>query len=561
MRSVALLSRISTRLTFLVQGFPSVAEAGGRNLFKPREVPESGHGGPAAIAAALSHAQIHQAGRGQPERADALARIAALRDDWLQRLASYDLAPDLAEDIGSRRWFRGLGTMLGLAALALAFWPDFSSIAAPPAMPLDARARDEFRSQMIAPLALGADSGTHMGPSDLVAPLNAAPERALMQLTATLGQGDSFTRMLQRAGVSPGDAGRVEQLVAGAVPLDQILPGTQVDITLGRRDRPDAARPLDQLSFRARFDLDLSIERGASGLVLVPRPIHVDTTPLRIRGTVGASLYRSARAAGAPIEAIQQYLQVLDQHLSLDTAVEAGDTFDLVVAYRRSGSGEVQVGELLYAGIERGGRPAAQLVRWGNDGQFFEASGMGAQRTGLIMPVVGRITSNFGMRFHPILGYSRLHAGVDIGAAYGSPIYAVGDATVIYSGWHGGHGNYVKLDHGGGYATGYGHMSRIAVSPGLRVRAGQVIGYVGSSGLSTGPHLHYELYRGGTPVDPMSVRFTVNNQVDQKELAAFKARLNALKMLQPGAALASLAPRQAATTASTGGREIDKLGN
>ncbi len=530
-------------------------------MFKPRELPESGQGGPAAIAAALSHAQIQAPGQTAADQPDLLARIAALKNDWLQRLASYDLAPDLAEDIGSRRWFRGLGTMLGLAALAVAFWPDFSSIAAPPAMPLDARARDEFRSQMIAPLALGADSGTHMGPSDLVAPLTAAPERALMQLTATLGQGDSFERMLQRAGVSPGDAGRVEQLVAGAVPLDQILPGTQVDITLGRRDRPDQVRPLDKLSFRARFDLDLSIERGVGGLVLVPRPIHVDTTPLRIRGTVGASLYRSARAAGAPIEAIQQYLQVLDQHLSLDTAVEAGDSFDFVVAYRRSGSGEAQVGELLYAGIERGGKPEAQLVRWGDDGQFFEASGMGAQRTGLIMPVVGHITSNFGMRFHPILGYSRLHAGVDIGAAYGSPIYAVGDATVIFSGWHGGHGNYVKLDHGGGYATGYGHMSRIAVSPGMRVRAGQVIGYVGSSGLSTGPHLHYELYRGGTPVDPMSVRFTVSNQVDQKELAAFKARLQALKMIQPGAALASLAPRQAAATTSTAGREIDKLGN
>ena len=525
------------------------------SLFKPREVPESGHGGPAASAAALTYAQIRHVDNPPdlPQRAKAIAR------DWLYRLQTYDLAPDLAEDIGSRRWFRGLGTLVGLSLFAMAFWPDFGAIAASPAMPLDLRQRDEFRSQTIAPLALGADSGARMGPSALVVPLAAAPERALVQLTATLGQGDSFDRMLQRAGVSPGDAVRVEAMVAGAVPLGDVLPGTQVDITLGKRLAEDQPRPLERLSFRARFDLNLAIERGPAGLVPQPHPIAVDTTPLRIRGTVGSSLYRSARAAGAPIEAIQQYLQVLDQHLSLDTALESGDTFDMVVAYKRSGSGEAQVGDLLYAGIERGGRAEAQLLRWGNDGQFFEASGMGAQRTGLLMPVVGHITSNFGMRFHPILGYSRLHAGVDIGAAYGSPIYAVGDGTVIFAGWHGGHGNYVKLDQGGGYATGYGHMSRIAVSPGTRVRAGQVIGYVGSTGLSTGPHLHYELYRGGTPVDPMSVRFTVNNQVDQKELAAFKARLAALKSVQPGAALVSLAPRQAAV--ATGPREIQKLGN
>jgi murein DD-endopeptidase MepM/ murein hydrolase activator NlpD len=203
--------------------------------------------------------------------------------------------------------------------------------------------------------------------------------------------------------------------------------------------------------------------------------------------------------------------------------------------------------------------PLAQLLRWGSDGQFFEASGMGQQRTGLLMPVVGRITSNFGARRHPILGYTRMHGGVDFGAPSGAPIYAVGDATVAHAGWHGGHGNMVKLDHGNGFGTGYAHMSRIAVSPGTRVRAGQVIGYVGSTGLSTGPHLHYELYKGGAKVNPLSVKFTVSNQVDAKELAAFKAKIAALKAVKPGAAFASLASSPAA--APTPRREIDKLGN
>ena len=532
---------------------------GAHHLFKPRELAEDGHGGPHAGAAVLTNPQPFRTGI-RPDPANFLTRIRHRRDALLHTLASQDWAIDLADDIGSARWFRGLGTLVGLGTLAVMLWPDESVIHAAPAVAIDDAARDEFRSQMVQPLALGGDSGRRMGASAAVKPLAAMPERTSVQLTATLGQGDSFARMLERAGVGPADAAQVAQMVSGVIAPGSIAPGTQVDLTLGQPPAGSNARPLDKLAFRARFDLDLSIARSGSGLVLQQHPIRVDTTPLRIRGTVGTSIYRSARAAGAPIEAIQQYLQVIDQHLSLDSEVSPGDTFDIIVAYRRSASGESKVGELLYAGLESGGRPKGQLVRWGNDGQFFEASGMGAQRTGLLMPVVGRITSSFGARRHPILGYTRMHSGIDFGAGYGSPIYAVGDAVVELAGWHGGHGNYVRLNHGGGYGTGYGHMSRIAVAPGTRVRAGQVIGYVGSTGLSTGPHLHYELYQNGRPVNPLSVRFTVNNQVDAAELASFKARLAALKQVVPGGAMASLAPRQAAVSAAPG-REIDRLGD
>jgi murein DD-endopeptidase MepM/ murein hydrolase activator NlpD len=142
------------------------------------------------------------------------------------------------------------------------------------------------------------------------------------------------------------------------------------------------------------------------------------------------------------------------------------------------------------------------------------------------------------MRRHPVLGYVRLHAGVDFAASWGSPIYAVTDGRVQFAGWHGGHGNYVRLDHGGSIATGYGHMSRIAVTPGMAVRRGQIIGYVGSTGLSTGAHLHYEVYRGGQTVDPMSVRMVPRRQaVDPKQVAAYKARLQALLSVHPGTVL------------------------
>ncbi len=538
-------------------------------MFKPREQGIGGFvggelGGPGNGAAALSWTSVAADDAPRSYLLDAEAKGLAPR--WLiwknritARLHRADWTPDLAEDIGSTRWFRGLGTMVALGGLALASWPDFSAVEAATTMPLDRVARDEFRSQVVQPLALGGDSGRHMGMSAVVVPLNAAPERAAIDITATLGQGDSFARMLTRAGLGQGEAGQVAAMVASQVPLSEIAPGTRVAITLGKRPAPNQPRLLSKLDFRARFDLALGVKRGSGGLALVTKPIMIDSTPLRIRGVIGEGLYRSARAAGAPIEAIQQYLHALDAHLSLDADMQTGDTFDLVVAYRRSATGEAQVGDLQFAGLERGGKPVAQLLRWGSDGQFFEASAMGQRRTGLLMPVVGRITSGFGSRRHPVLGYTRMHSGVDFGAPYGSPIFAVGDATVGYAGWHGGHGNFVKLEHGNGYGTGYGHMSRIAVSVGSRVRAGQVIGYVGSTGLSTGPHLHYELYQNGAKVNPLSVKFTVSNDVDQAELIAFRAKLVQFKAVVPGAAFASLAQRAAPRPVPH--REIDRVSN
>ena len=519
-------------------------------MFRPIDQAEFIQAGPPGSAAALSIAQILP-DRAGPGAADALRSRLGHCKAWVEaHCHRIDLAPDLAEDIGSARWFRGFGTMLGLAVAALSFWPDFSAVEAATARPVDSASRDEFRSQMIMPLALGGDSGRRMGATSAVLPLASAPERSMIQLVATLGQGDSFGRMLQRAGVGASDAARVSELVAGRVALGKIGPGTRFDITLGRRTADAGPRPLDKLAFRARFDLDLAVNRRGAALVLAPHPIAVDATPLRIRGAVGPSLYRSARAAGAPVKAIQQYLQTLDSHLSLDSDIAPTDQFDFIVAYQRSASGESETGQLMFAGLERAGQPLAQLLRWGSEGRFYEASGFNSHQAAVYAPVAGRLTSGFGLRRHPILGYTRMHAGVDFGAAWGSPIFAVSDGLVVYAGRHGGHGNYVRLEHGGALGTGYGHMSRIAVSPGARVHAGQVIGYVGSSGLSTGPHLHYEVYENGRTVNPLSVRFTVNTQVDAKQLASFKARLAQLKMIAPGAALKSLAPKQAVPRSS-----------
>jgi murein DD-endopeptidase MepM/ murein hydrolase activator NlpD len=507
--------------------------------------------------AQLSHAQIAPESARPSLVAGVAVRYAEWRERASARLASLDLVPDLAQDVGSRRWLRGAGTLLGLSAIALAGWPGFAPVEAAPLMVIDDPVRDEFRSQMIMPLALGGDSGRRMGATAAVVPLKSAPERPRLDLEATLARGDSFERMLERAGVGPAEADLIASLVASEIPLGEIAPGTKLDIALGRRPAPDANRPLEALSFRARFDLQLAVERKGGRLALDPRPIRVDSTPLRIRGMVGPSLSRSARAAGAPPSSVQQYLRALGAEVDLDSAIAAGDEFDLVVEYRRAATGEVEAGKLLYAALIRDGKPRKQLLRWGGDGRFYEASGVGEQRSGLLAPVPGRVTSGYGMRRHPILGYRRMHAGIDFKASHGTPIYAVSDGTVAYAGRHGGHGNYVKLSHGSGLATGYGHMSRIAVSNGARVRRGQVIGYVGSTGLSTGPHLHYEMYRNGATVNPASVSFVTRAQLSGRELASFRARLADLQRIEPGAALASLAPDSSAEKEPV--REIDRL--
>ncbi len=467
------------------------------------------------------------------------------------------LAIDLGRAVGSRRWLTGMAALVVLTALALAAVPDMSPLAAAPPVNLRAREADEFRSLGIAPLALGADSGRRMGATVAVTPLKATPERPRIDLQARFASGDTYERLLGRAGLGGAEAALVARLIGGAMPAGQVAAGTPVDLTLGRRIGPGQPRPLERLGFRARFDLELRVEQQAGRLALVPRPIRVDTTPLRLRGRVGDSLYRSARAAGAPGRAVQQYLRALGS----DARLAADDEYDMVIDWRRAATGEVEEGELLYAGVLRNGRPRHQLLRWGREGKFFEASGVGQQREGMVQPVPGPVTSRYGPRRHPILRFTRLHAGNDYRAGHGTPIHAVTDGTVTYAGRHGGHGNYVRLRHAGGLGTGYAHMSRIAVRNGARVKRGQVIGYVGSTGLSTGPHLHFEVYRGGRTVNPNSVRFVTRAVLEGRELANFRGRLAELQRVEPGAALEPLAPAPAAAAEQEPLREIDRVDN
>ena len=206
--------------------------------------------------------------------------------------------------------------------------------------------------------------------------------------------------------------------------------------------------------------------------------------------------------------------------------ISIADRFDLVVA------GEPGSEQLLYAGLDRMGALDVQLMRWASDGKaaagWVDATGTAAQAEAMRMPVSGGVSSSFGMRTHPVYHRQRFHRGVDLRAGAGTPIHAPAAGRVLYAGWSGGYGRQVRLSHGEGLATTFSHMSRIAAAPGSMVQAGEVIGYVGSTGLSTGPHLHYEVYKNGKAVNPMAARMIGESAMGREERHAFNARLRAL---------------------------------
>jgi murein DD-endopeptidase MepM/ murein hydrolase activator NlpD len=460
------------------------------------------------------------------------------------RFADVDLVVDLGQRIGSRQWFRGLLTCGALCYGAWSLAPGLRPIPGESPAPYNDAQLEAAQPFAVQPLAYGADTGRRMAPTDAVEALSQSPERPIVDLRATLGRGDGVASILQRAGVGGSEADHVATLLAGI--STDLRPGTTVDIRLGRRPDPSVARPLERLAFRARFDLRVEIVRSGGLLELNQIPIRVDETPLRIQGRVGASLYRSARAAGVPARAVEAYIRALNTQVQVPSGIASGDMFDIIIEHRRAATGEVETGNLLYAGLVRSSGRSLQLMQWTNaDGetQWFEASGIGRQTGGgMVQPVPGQVISNYGLRMHPILGYMRMHRGLDFRASYGSPIIAVADGTVARAGWAGGYGNQVRLNHAGGLSTSYSHMSRIAVSPGSRVRQGQVIGYIGSTGLATGPHLHFETYRNGVTINPRAVRFTGRAALSGSDLAAFRTRLRGLLGTPVGSAQAQSRP-------------------
>ena len=495
----------------------------------------------------LRNDQFDQAG-GSAARSTALVLVPEpTRLDRLRHaIESIDWTPDLGARIGSHDWFRGAATCAVLLSATWGLSPGFAQpiVGNTPAA-LAGTPWDNARAQAIAPLAWGADTGQRIAANDLVRPLGETPDRPHLPFSSAMSDGDSLAALLRRAGAAKADVATIADLVGSALPLDDIRPGTRFEGVLGPRARKSDPRPIERLSFQPAFDFRLTITRTAGGLSLQRQAIAIDDTPLRIQGLAGASLYKSLRAAGVPSTAAADYLKAMATRISVGSDVTAGDPFDIILKQRRAATGEVEIGDILFAGLDLGGRKV-QLVKWaGQDGDsgtdedgggdWYDANGGETRRQGFMgMPVSGRISSPYGMRIHPILGFLRMHRGIDIACPYGSPVYAVIEGTVNWAGYKGGYGNFIGIQGQGGIGTGYGHLSRIAVRAGERVSRGELVGYSGNSGLSTGPHLHFETYRGGETVNPRGFSFSSMAALSGSALRAFKAKVAELMAVRPG---------------------------
>ncbi|MBA3834875.1 MAG: M23 family metallopeptidase [Pseudomonadota bacterium] len=356
----------------------------------------------------------------------------------------------------------------------------------------------------------------------------AALARARARYVPAGPSGDSFTLVVDLA------AEPVGSLWLRGVATLALLCGSALALAPGidLASSAHASAPIHSDQFRMNQMLSGGELVGAEDLRGEPLPVSKpviasDSSAIRVQGPVTDGLYWSLRSAGVTSEVAAAYLAALSTRLDVGSEVAPYDRFDLV--FSKDVQGEPQL--LLYAALHRVDGRDVELMRWNVRGRsdWFDSDLSGDQASaGLMAPVAGRITSGFGVRHHPILRFARFHGGIDFGAPSGSPIVAATDGIVVGAGWNGGYGRQVRVAHEGGIVTTYSHMSSMAASPGETVRQGQVIGHVGSTGLSTGPHLHFEVKVNGRAVDPMQVRLQARKTISDSQKQAFDARLRQL---------------------------------
>ena len=265
----------------------------------------------------------------------------------------------------------------------------------------------------------------------------------------------------------------------------------------------------------------------------VPVTPPVQSGPPRLYNAI----YETALEQKLPQPLIDELIRIFAYDVDLQGRVGAGDTLDILHSMPDPTNPDAAEPEILYASLTLGGVPKRYYrFRTPDDNvvDYYDEDGKSAKKFLIRKPVtVGRISSGFGWRVHPILGYRRLHAGVDYAAPKGTPIYAAGNGIIEKAGRSSGYGNLIIIRHSNGYETAYGHQSAFAkgIAPGVRVRQGQLIGYVGSTGLSTGAHVHFEIRINGQPVDPLRVRLPQGRVLESDTLASFedeRQRIDAL---------------------------------
>lgn len=367
--------------------------------------------------------------------------------------------------------------------------------------------------------------GRRAGPAQGV---TAPAAKEMVETVVQVRSGDTLMGLLTGAGATRGQAHAAIEALSQEYDPRRLRPGQEIQLALSTAAQSDEGSELEWLRLVPDVDSEIHVQRDSEGYVAlaVERPLTAQEQ--YAEGRIDTSLFAAAAQEGVPYGILVGAIRAMSFDVDFQRDIQPGDGFELLYESMADETGEiVKGGDLLYVALALGDRERAYYRFEGEDGvvDFFDANGLSARRGLLRTPIDGaRVSSNFGMRRHPIQGYTRMHQGIDFAAPTGTPIYAAGDGVVKRAGRNGGYGNYIQIRHGNGYDTAYAHLSKIAqgMQAGTRVTQGEVIGYVGSTGASTGPHLHYEVHVEGKQVDPASVKLPTGRQLEGQEMAAFK---------------------------------------
>ncbi len=356
--------------------------------------------------------------------------------------------------------------------------------------------------------------------------------------TIKLGKNEALADRLTALGVTIESARALARAIEPVYPQKLHKAGQVFEVTLDKRQDfygNDVIFPV-RVAFSPGPSENIVVESDEDGHFIAridgaregTRSRYATEAPqYRSKSRVGSSLYTTALDEGVPDYIINEMMRVYAFDVDFQRQVRTGDEFEVFYGNPITGSSTKRK-VLLFASLEfDGGTKAYYRFTTPDDGltDYYDETGRSATKGLLRTPVSGaRLTSSFGMRKHPLLGYSKMHAGVDFGVPHGTPIKAAGSGLVETAGRGGAYGIMAQIQHSGGYRTLYAHMSRLAegIRPGVKVRQGQIIGYVGSTGRSTGPHLHYEVRVKDRPVNPMKVRVAGGRQLEGKILDTFK---------------------------------------
>lgn len=350
-----------------------------------------------------------------------------------------------------------------------------------------------------------------------------------LTITASVESGDTLISILIDAGASSDEANNLLQAIKKKYDPKKLSVGQNITIELDKDPQATDKLIINNMVLPISATSSLELLRKSDGTFDVKKTQAPITRKLRrASGKIDGSLYETGLAKGLTPSLLSELIAAYSYDVDFQRDIKRGDTMDILYERMETDEGVLAgYGHIVYANLKLGKR-SVKIYRYvdkkGN-ADFYNSKGENVRKALLRTPVNGlKITSGFGMRNHPILGYSRMHRGVDFGAPTGTPIYAAGDGVIAFAGNKGAYGNYVQIKHTKAYATAYAHVSRFAkgIATGKKVKQGQIIAYVGTTGMSTGPHLHYEVLQNGKQINPSGVKFKTGTVLGGKELANFK---------------------------------------